>query len=70
MGLRSQKMNDSVNIAQPSSHTVLRTNARMMDMRFKSSPKKGLGPGLWVFPGAPLVLNLLLRAQEPVMLSA
>lgn len=67
MGLLSQTTNESMNIAQPSSHIVLSTNARMMDVSFKSSPKRRLDPGLWGSPRGALVLNPLLRAQEPVM---
>lgn len=53
----SQKTNETMNTAQPPSHTVLRINAKMMDVRFKHSLKRGLSPGLLVIPEAPSLLN-------------
>lgn len=57
MGLVSQKMNEQMSTSQPPSHAILRINAKMMDVRFKCSPKRRLRPGLQVILGVPPGLN-------------
>lgn len=52
-----------MNIGKPSSKVFLRIYAKMMDSKFKTSPKRGLSPGLQVAPRAAPLLSSVVESS-------